>query len=106
MCRTIGRDPGAVTRSVLLGTVVGADQAEWLKRREAIVRTFEYEGSPDEWQAENEPFWISAPLDAAVAAIRSFEDAGADLVIFQDFLPDDLDHVDQLGALARASANP
>ena len=28
------------------------------RRREAIIGTFEYAGSPDEWQRENESFWI------------------------------------------------
>ena len=102
-CRALGRDPGSVTRSVLLGTIVGADEAEWLRRRKAIVRTFEYEGSPEAWQRENEPVWISGTLDAAHSAIRSFADAGAELVIFQDFLPDDLALIDQLGELARSA---
>ena len=58
----------------------------------------------DAWQREHETFWISGTLDTARERIRSFAEAGAELVIFQDFLPDDLDHVDRLGELALASA--
>jgi alkanesulfonate monooxygenase len=57
-CRASGRDPRAVTRSVLLGTVVGEDRGQVERRREAILRTFGYQGTAKDWQRENDDMWI------------------------------------------------
>ena len=102
-CRMLGRDPREVTRSVLLGTVVGEGRGEADRRRAAIVRTFEYEGTPEAWQEENGPVWVTGTPTEATVTLTAFEQAGADLVVFQDFLYQDLDLIDQLGALAAGS---
>jgi alkanesulfonate monooxygenase SsuD/methylene tetrahydromethanopterin reductase-like flavin-dependent oxidoreductase (luciferase family) len=99
-CRRIGRALTDIRRSVLLGTVVGEDRARWQSRREQIVRTFEYEGGPERWQREHEGFWISGLLDDASRTIEAYAAAGADTLIFQDFLPDDPDMIGLLGTLA------
>lgn len=100
-CRAIGRDPGEVTRSVLLGTVVGEDAADLSARRDAIVETFEYAGSSDEWQAENDHVWLVGPETDVKSRVDAYAAAGADLIVFQDFLPYDLPFVDILGDLVR-----
>lgn len=99
-CRAIGRDPASVTRSVLLGTVVGEDRGRADARRAAIAATFAFPGSPAEWQAANEHVWIVGTPDEARATVHAYRDAGADLVIFQDFLPEDMAMIDLLGTLA------
>jgi F420-dependent oxidoreductase-like protein len=100
-CRRIGRALTDIRRSVLLGTVVGEDRARWQSRRDRILRTFEYGEGPERWQREHEGSWISGLLDDASRTIEAYAAAGADTVIFQDFLPDDSDMIDLLGALAR-----
>lgn len=100
-CRAIGRDPGSVTRSVLLGTVVGEDRGSADARRAAIATTFAFPGTPTEWQAANQHVWVVGTPDEAAATVRAYRAAGADLVIFQDFLPEDMTMIDLLGALAR-----
>jgi len=99
-CRAIGRDPASVTRSVLLGTVVGVDRAEADARRAAVAATFAFPGSPGEWQAANGNVWIVGTPDEAAATVGAYRDAGADLVIFQDFLPEEMAMIDLLGTLA------
>ena len=98
-CRAIGRDPREVRRSVLLGTVVGEDRERWLARRDRIVRTFEYQEGADQWQREHEGFWISGQMREATRVIEAYAAAGADMMIFQDFLPDDMEMIDLLGSL-------
>jgi F420-dependent oxidoreductase-like protein len=100
-CRAAGRDTAAVTRSVLLGTIVGEDAQEASRRRDAVIAAFEYVGSPEAWQGDNEHMWITGGPDEAAATVRAYGEAGADQIVFQDFLPDDLRMIDLLGALAR-----
>lgn len=105
-CRAIGRHPAELTRSVLLGTVVGEDRQEYLRRRAQVVEVFEYERSAEDWQHEHERLWITGLLDDARQTVAAFADAGVGMVIFQDFLPGDLQMVDLLGALATEWRDP
>ncbi len=100
-CRAIGRDPGSVRRSVLLGTVVGSKPADATARLAEIRRVFEFAGSAAAWEAEWGDRWLHGTPDAVHAAVRDFAATGADRIIFQDFLFEDLDMVDLLGDLAR-----
>ncbi len=87
-------------RSVLLGTIVGEDRRQTDERLAAMRATFEYSGDPASWAAENGDVWIVGTPDEAARRIGEFEAAGAEKVVFQDFLPDDLEMVDLLGSLA------
>jgi F420-dependent oxidoreductase-like protein len=100
-CRAIERDPSTVGRSVLLGTVVGSTASEATARLAQVRRIFEFEGSAGAWEAEWGDRWLHGTQDVVHAAIRDFAAAGAERVIFQDFLFEDLDMVDLLGELAR-----
>jgi F420-dependent oxidoreductase-like protein len=101
VCAELGRDPATVTRSVLCGIAVGADRDEAERRARAAATTFGY-ASVAEWQRENGELWAIGTPDQAIGRIRQFASAGAELVILQDFLPRDLDHIDLVGSLARA----
>ncbi|CAN5598590.1 LLM class F420-dependent oxidoreductase [soil metagenome] len=99
VCATLGRDPATVTRSVLCGIAVGSDRGEAERRGEAAAAVFGY-ASVAEWQRENGQLWAIGTPDQAIVRVREFASAGAELIILQDFLPEDLDHIDLLGALA------
>jgi alkanesulfonate monooxygenase SsuD/methylene tetrahydromethanopterin reductase-like flavin-dependent oxidoreductase (luciferase family) len=96
----MGRDPGEITRSVLLGTVIGENRKEADRRLAAIMDTFEFKGTADDWRSENGHVWLHGTPDEALTTIRAYEEAGVELVVFQDFLPGDLPMIDLLGSLA------
>ncbi len=97
-CRAIGRDPRAITRSVMAGTLVGRDRAEMAARVQAQLDMFG-EGDGVGWMEERRGRWITGTLDEARAMIRSFTEAGAQRIMLQDFLPRDLEHVTLMGEL-------
>lgn len=101
-CRAIGRDPAAVRRSVLLGTAIGATEAEVETRLADVRRVFEFEGSRADWVADLGALWLYGTPSQAEATVRRYEAAGADRIVMQDFLFDDSAMVDLLGELARA----
>lgn len=101
-CRAIGRDPASVRRSVLLGTVVGEGRREADRRLAQVMATFGFEGTADDWRRANDGIWVHGTPDEAASIARTFAEAGADTLIFQTFLPEDLAMIDLLGALATA----
>jgi F420-dependent oxidoreductase-like protein len=100
VCAEIGRDPASITRSVLVGTVLGEDRREAERRLDENMATFEFAGSRDDWYRENGSSWLLGTPDAARALAQAYEDAGAQMLVFQDFLPEDDAFIDLLGATA------
>jgi alkanesulfonate monooxygenase SsuD/methylene tetrahydromethanopterin reductase-like flavin-dependent oxidoreductase (luciferase family) len=104
-CRAIGRDPASVTRSAMVGTLIGADDAAVARRFDDLIRTFGMEAAKGrEWLAARRSRWIFGTPDEARAMVRRFEDAGAERIMFQDFLPWDLEMIDLMAEelIARA----
>jgi alkanesulfonate monooxygenase SsuD/methylene tetrahydromethanopterin reductase-like flavin-dependent oxidoreductase (luciferase family) len=94
-CRAIGRDPATVTRSAMVGTLVGADDEAVGRRFDDLIRTFGMEAAKGrEWLEARRSRWIFGTPDQARAMVRRFEDAGAERLMVQDFLPWDLDMID------------
>jgi alkanesulfonate monooxygenase SsuD/methylene tetrahydromethanopterin reductase-like flavin-dependent oxidoreductase (luciferase family) len=92
-CRAIGRDPRAVTRSVMAGAIVGRDEAEVRARiRDLIEITGGGDESPEEWLAERRARWIIGTPDQAREQVAAFEAAGAERVMLQTLIPRDLEH--------------
>ncbi len=100
VCEEQGRDPDEITRSVLCSVAIGADRAEADERQADVAKTLGFDSVSD-WQAVAGPSWATGTPDEALARFREYEDAGAEVILLQDFLPYDLDHIDLLGALAR-----
>jgi alkanesulfonate monooxygenase SsuD/methylene tetrahydromethanopterin reductase-like flavin-dependent oxidoreductase (luciferase family) len=93
-CRAIGRDPRAVTRSVMAGAIVGRDDAEVHSRiRDLIEVTGGGDESPEKWLAERRARWIIGTPDQAREQVAEFEAAGAERVMLQTLIPRDLEHV-------------
>jgi F420-dependent oxidoreductase-like protein len=93
-CRKIGRDPESITRSVMTGTVVGRNDSD-LRDRLADLMSM-VGGSPDEadaWVAARRDRYIIGTPDQVRQRVREFEEAGAQRVMLQDFIPRDLEHV-------------
>jgi F420-dependent oxidoreductase-like protein len=95
-CRAIGRDPATMGRSVMAGVLIGRDAAEVARRKGELLAAFAQESGGDEWFDAREPRWILGTADQARAMVRRFEEAGAERIMLQDFLPRDLDMIGQM----------
>ena len=98
-CRAAGRDPSTLTHSAMVGTMIGADEAEVDRRRAVLLRALGVaEAGASDWYEARTARWILGTPDQARAMVRRFEAAGVERIMLQDFLPWDLDMVDLLGA--------
>ena len=90
-CRKIGRDPATMRKSVMVGVLIGADQAEFERRERDLIAMVGGNGTdPQAWLDEHRPRWIVGTPDQARAMVARFAATGADRIMFQDFLPRDL----------------
>jgi alkanesulfonate monooxygenase SsuD/methylene tetrahydromethanopterin reductase-like flavin-dependent oxidoreductase (luciferase family) len=96
ICRGLGREPGTLTRSVMVSALVGATEAEVKDRRAALFAEVGGQGDPEAWFEERRHRWILGTPVAARAMVARFEAAGAERIMLQDFLPRDLEMVDLL----------
>jgi alkanesulfonate monooxygenase SsuD/methylene tetrahydromethanopterin reductase-like flavin-dependent oxidoreductase (luciferase family) len=98
-CRAIGREPSSITHSAMVGTMLGANDAEIARRRAALMDALGTDAADeDPWYEARMGRWIIGTPDEARAMIRRFADAGVERIMLQDFLPWDLDMVDLMGA--------
>ena len=99
-CEKLGRDPRSLTRSVMAGVLVGRDEADFADRRQRQIAVFGDEvDAAAEWMEARRDRWILGTPDAAKARIAEYADTGVDRLLFQDFLPRDLDHISVMGEL-------
>jgi alkanesulfonate monooxygenase SsuD/methylene tetrahydromethanopterin reductase-like flavin-dependent oxidoreductase (luciferase family) len=96
-CAAEGRDPASITRSAMVGVLVGADAAEVSRRESDLMTAFGTEDGGEAWLAERRKRWIHGTPEQAREAIGRFADAGVERMMLQDFLARDLEMVDLLG---------
>jgi F420-dependent oxidoreductase-like protein len=96
-CAAIGRDPGEVARSAMVGVLVGRDQAEVDRRQQDLMRALGEDDAGEAWIEERRTRWVFGTPDEARAAVQRFADAGVERIMLQDFLPWDLEMVDVMG---------
>ena len=92
-CEAIGRDPASIARSVMAGVLIGRDEAEVTRRKQALMSEFGDESGGEDWFDAREPRWILGTPDQARAMVARFEAAGAQRIMLQDFLPRDLEMI-------------
>ena len=96
-CRAIGRDPASLTRSALVGALLGRASAEVERRVTAVLSEFgEDAGGGQAWLRQRRGRWIIGTPDDARATVERFAQAGIERIMLQDFVPHDLDHIDLL----------
>jgi alkanesulfonate monooxygenase SsuD/methylene tetrahydromethanopterin reductase-like flavin-dependent oxidoreductase (luciferase family) len=94
-CRAGGRDPSTLTRSSMVGVLIGRDLAELRRRADAQRELFGVtEGDADSWLAERRGRWIVGTPDEARETIRRYADAGIERIMLQDMLPLDAGMID------------
>jgi F420-dependent oxidoreductase-like protein len=97
-CEAADRDPTTMTRSAMIGVLIGADAAEVRSREQALLQTLGAEAAGDDWLDERRTRWILGTPDEAREAVARFAAAGVERIMLQDFLPHDLEMVDLIGA--------
>ena len=104
-CRAAQRDPKSVTRSAMVGVLVGRDESELRARVDdqlAMLGHGESDFDAERWLAERRKRWIMGTPDEARARVREFAAAGVQRIMLQDFLPRDLAMVRLLGEVLLA----
>ncbi|MFL5777561.1 MAG: TIGR03560 family F420-dependent LLM class oxidoreductase [Chloroflexota bacterium] len=96
-CDAIGRDPASMTRSTMVGTLVGRTDAEVRDRVGAMLAAFGDDEDGDSWLEERRPRWVVGTPDAARATVQRYIDVGVERLMLQDFLPWDLAMIDVMG---------
>lgn len=97
-CRVIGRDPDSLARSTMAGVLVGRTDAEVVQRERTLLDAFGSDAEAGEaWLEERRLRWVYGTPDEARAQIERFAAAGIERIMFQDFIPWDLDMVDVMG---------
>jgi alkanesulfonate monooxygenase SsuD/methylene tetrahydromethanopterin reductase-like flavin-dependent oxidoreductase (luciferase family) len=97
-CRAAGREPSSITHSAMVGTLLGANDAEIARRRAALMDALGADAADeDPWYEARKARWILGTPDEARAMVRRFADAGVERLMLQDFVPWDLDMVDLMG---------
>jgi alkanesulfonate monooxygenase SsuD/methylene tetrahydromethanopterin reductase-like flavin-dependent oxidoreductase (luciferase family) len=97
-CRVIGRDPSTLALSAMAGILVGATRADVVARERTLLSAFGSDAETGEaWLEERRSRWIYGTPDAARTQVERFAAAGIERIMFQDFLPWDLEHIDVMG---------
>jgi F420-dependent oxidoreductase-like protein len=99
-CAELGRDPETVDRSAMVGVLVAETEAELHDRVRLQLEMLGDDGDPQAWLAERRDRWIAGTPDQARERIDALAAAGAQRIMFQDFLPRDLEMVALLGRIA------
>jgi alkanesulfonate monooxygenase SsuD/methylene tetrahydromethanopterin reductase-like flavin-dependent oxidoreductase (luciferase family) len=97
-CREIGRDPETLARSTMAGVLVGRSEGEVVERERKLLAAFGNDAETGEaWLEERRLRWVYGTPDLARAQVQRFAEAGIERIMFQDFIPWDLDMVDVIG---------
>jgi len=103
-CRAIGRDPGTIRRSAMIGVLVGRDEVELARRRTAVLAAFGTAEQGAGWLDKREGHWLTGTPDHFREQVAQLEALGVERLMLQDFLPRDLAMIDLLGSeLIRAA---
>jgi F420-dependent oxidoreductase-like protein len=96
-CASIGRDPADITRSAMIGVMVGRDEAEVLERERALRAALEVGEGESGWLEERRTRWVLGTPEQARETVARYAATGVERIMLQDFLPHDLAMIDLLG---------
>jgi alkanesulfonate monooxygenase SsuD/methylene tetrahydromethanopterin reductase-like flavin-dependent oxidoreductase (luciferase family) len=98
-CAAIGRDPRSLTRSAMVGVLLGRDQAEIDRRVAALLVAFGQSSADGRaWLDARRNRWIAGSPDDARAMVARYAKAGIERIMLQDFLPRDGEMIDLMAA--------
>ena len=94
-CAAAGRDARSLTRSAMVGTLLGRGRDEVARRADALLTEFGEQGKSGlDWLLSRRSRWIMGTPDEARAMVERYAEAGIERLMLQDFLPHDLEHID------------
>ena len=98
-CVAAGRDPKTLTRSAMVGVLMGRDRGE-IDRRVASLLTAFGQSSADgrAWLDARRNRWLAGTPDEARAMVARYAEAGIERIMLQDFLPRDGEMIDLMAA--------
>jgi F420-dependent oxidoreductase-like protein len=100
-CEAVGRDPATLARSVMAGVLIGRDEAEMRERTATQVAIFgSATAEAEAWLDERRDRWILGTPAEARVRLGEYAETGIDRLLFQDFLPRDLDHIELMAEVA------
>lgn len=91
-CKDAGRDPASLRRSVLLGAIVGTDDADVERRFATAVASLGI-ADGDAWRAQNAESWTVGTPDVLTARLRRYADVGVEHVMLMLAPAEDLDMI-------------
>jgi alkanesulfonate monooxygenase SsuD/methylene tetrahydromethanopterin reductase-like flavin-dependent oxidoreductase (luciferase family) len=104
-CAEIGRDPATLRRSVLLGVIVGEDQADLRRIIGPAIR--ELGGTdPDEWLEAHQDSWRAGTPGGIEAWLRQYEAIGTDHVMLMCAPSTELRMIDTLARTVLPALDP
>ena len=94
-CRDRGRDPRSVTRSAMVGVLLGRATDEVDRRIGDLLRQIGRAQTERDWFEERRPKWIAGTPSEARDSLARYEAAGVERVMLQSLIPRDLDMIDR-----------
>jgi F420-dependent oxidoreductase-like protein len=92
--RAAGRDPATLTKSAMIGVLIGRDADEVRRRERDLMAVFGPDEDAETWFETRRPRWIRGTPVEARETVRRFAETGVERIMLQDFLPRDLDMID------------
>jgi F420-dependent oxidoreductase-like protein len=92
--RDAGRDPATLTRSAMIGVLMGRDAAEVQRRERDLLAAMGTDDNAEAWFEARRPRWIRGTPDEARERAGQFAAVGVERIILQDFVPRDLEMID------------
>ena len=96
-CAAIGRDPASIRRSVMLQTLVGADEAEVRDRAAALIAASNEDGDPGAYVDEVRSEGLAGTPEHVLERLGEYRAAGVERVLLQHLAHDDLGSVELIG---------
>jgi alkanesulfonate monooxygenase SsuD/methylene tetrahydromethanopterin reductase-like flavin-dependent oxidoreductase (luciferase family) len=93
-CVAAGRDPKSLTRSAMVGVMIGRNATEVDRRAADLLSALGESGDGRAWLDKRRSRWIIGTPDEARAMVRRYAEAGIERIMLQDLIPRDGDMVD------------
>lgn len=93
-CVAAGRNPKSLTRSAMVGVLIGRDAGEVDRRAADLLRALGESGDGRDWLEKRRSRWIVGTPDEARAMIGRYAQAGIERIMLQDLLPRDGEMID------------